>query len=472
MTVTLALGVQRMARRNAIVRRLPAVETLGSVTVICSDKTGTLTRNEMTVQRMVCAGRVYDVGGVGYAPDGEFRVDGRAVDPGDAPALAMALRAGVLCNDARMRHEDGLWHVEGDPTEGALLVAGSKAGLSQQSAGELAPAGFDPLRIRAPLHGHLPPRCRRRTVDLARGTGAHPRHVRPAVGWRWRTRARCRLLAPRHRHTAAQGLRLLALACKRAPAGGRAAGFADMERLHAAGHGRHHRSAARGSHPRRRRMPPCRHPRQDDHRRPRGNRPRDRRATRHRGRQAGADGQRGGADGRRRAAPRGHGSRRVRARQPEHKLRTVAALQQAGGGVDDRRRRQRCPRAQACRRRRGDGAEGYRGRQGGRRRGARRRQFRRHRARRARRPRGLRQPEEIHPLHAAHQRRRGPDRDRGHPVRPAAAADPGPVLWINMVTSSALGGAGLRGPPSRASWRGARAQSASRCCRASSSGAY
>ncbi len=129
MTVTLALGVQRMARRHAIVRRLPAVETLGSVTVICSDKTGTLTRNEMTVQRLATSDRVFDVGGVGYSPEGQFFLEGRPADPAAFPVLQLALRAGLLCNDARLREVDGEWRLVGDPTEGALLTVGMKGGL-------------------------------------------------------------------------------------------------------------------------------------------------------------------------------------------------------------------------------------------------------------------------------------------------------------------------------------------------------
>jgi len=139
MTVTLALGVQRMARRSAIVRRLPAVEALGSVTVICSDKTGTLTRNEMTVQRISCAGHHFNVGGVGYAPVGDISMDGRIIDPDHYLALSLAIRAGVLCNDAFLREEDGMWRVEGDPTEGALLVLGAKTGFTQHLADEAWP---------------------------------------------------------------------------------------------------------------------------------------------------------------------------------------------------------------------------------------------------------------------------------------------------------------------------------------------
>ncbi|MBC2768616.1 cation-transporting P-type ATPase [Pusillimonas minor] len=131
MTVTLALGVQRMARQKAIIRRLPAVETLGSVTVICSDKTGTLTRNEMTVQRVVCAEEAVDVSGVGYEPTGIFSVEGREIDPEQHAVLSQALRVGALCNDGGLFFEDERWQVEGDPTEGALLVLGRKAGRTE-----------------------------------------------------------------------------------------------------------------------------------------------------------------------------------------------------------------------------------------------------------------------------------------------------------------------------------------------------
>jgi magnesium-transporting ATPase (P-type) len=127
-TITLAIGTTRMAARNAIVRRLPAVETLGSVTVICSDKTGTLTKNEMTVVRAALPARTLQVEGAGYAPEGRFMQDGAAVETG-AEDLAEFARCALLCNDAQLRHADGHWTLTGDPTEGALLVLGLKAGL-------------------------------------------------------------------------------------------------------------------------------------------------------------------------------------------------------------------------------------------------------------------------------------------------------------------------------------------------------
>ncbi|MCW8825084.1 MAG: HAD-IC family P-type ATPase, partial [Gammaproteobacteria bacterium] len=129
MTITLAIGVQRMARRNAIIRRLPAVETLGAVTVICSDKTGTLTRNEMTVRTIATADKLFELGGTGYDPHGPIKTENIEVLPEDHPLLLEAVRAVVLCNDASLEQSQSEWIVHGDPMEGALLVAGLKVGL-------------------------------------------------------------------------------------------------------------------------------------------------------------------------------------------------------------------------------------------------------------------------------------------------------------------------------------------------------
>ena len=139
MTITLAVGVARMAKRNAIIRHLPAVETLGSTTVICSDKTGTLTRNEMTVQQLWAGGEDIEVRGTGYVPKGELQQGGQTVDMEKNAALVELLRAGLLCNDSVLRQDAEGWKVEGDPTEGALLVAGRKAGLDTQRTQDLYP---------------------------------------------------------------------------------------------------------------------------------------------------------------------------------------------------------------------------------------------------------------------------------------------------------------------------------------------
>jgi magnesium-transporting ATPase (P-type) len=134
-TITLALGMQRMARRNAIIRRLPAVETLGSVTVICTDKTGTLTRNEMTVTAVLTGEGTYAVEGVGYEPKGGFSREGRAVNPAEDPLLAEMARAALLCNGGVLRPADGGWETQGDPTDIALLTLARKAGLGPESTG-------------------------------------------------------------------------------------------------------------------------------------------------------------------------------------------------------------------------------------------------------------------------------------------------------------------------------------------------
>ncbi len=138
-TITLAIGVNRMARRNAIIRRLPAVETLGSTTVICSDKTGTLTKNQMTVQAIVAGGQEFGVSGTGYEPTGNIQRDGKAIDLEKAPALGECLLAGMLCNDTELVDRDDHWKIVGDPTEGALLVAARKGGLDVKKASEHSP---------------------------------------------------------------------------------------------------------------------------------------------------------------------------------------------------------------------------------------------------------------------------------------------------------------------------------------------
>ena len=136
-TITLAIGVQRMAQRNAIIRRLPAVETLGSVSRICSDKTGTLTLMEMMVVSAVTAESAYQITGDGYAPEGEIKKDGKRADKD--PVLALMGRVSALCNDAELFQQEGAWKVEGDPTEGALYPFASKLGMDRATEQAASP---------------------------------------------------------------------------------------------------------------------------------------------------------------------------------------------------------------------------------------------------------------------------------------------------------------------------------------------
>jgi Ca2+-transporting ATPase len=156
-TVVLSLGTQRMARRNVIVRKLSSVETLGSTTTICSDKTGTLTRNEMTVRTVVTASGRVDLTGIGYEPAGEVRRDGRPVE--DAALLEeveRALAAGELANNATLVQQDGRWTIQGDPTEGALVVAARKVGHAAEA-----------LRRRYPRVGEVPFSSERKLMSTA-----------------------------------------------------------------------------------------------------------------------------------------------------------------------------------------------------------------------------------------------------------------------------------------------------------------
>lgn len=170
-TITLALGVTRMVKRHALIRRLPAVETLGSTTVICTDKTGTLTKNEMTVTRIFMDGRTYDVTGEGYEPTGDIHhaADGSSTNSGqgshseESPlspaegALKDLLMASVLCNGAELHRAEEGWNIIGDPTEGALLVVAGKAGLEKET-----------LETQVPLVGEIPFDPERKMMTIVR----------------------------------------------------------------------------------------------------------------------------------------------------------------------------------------------------------------------------------------------------------------------------------------------------------------
>ena len=150
-TISLALGLQRMARRKAVMRKLPAVESLGSATVICTDKTGTLTKGEMNI-REIFMGETVNVSGEGFEPQGRFVVQGETIDMAKREDLAMLLVAGALCNDSSLYQEDGKWKVRGDPTEGTLIVTARKAGIDEGEVAKNSPRifeiGFDSVKKR------------------------------------------------------------------------------------------------------------------------------------------------------------------------------------------------------------------------------------------------------------------------------------------------------------------------------------
>ncbi|MDR2240262.1 MAG: cation-transporting P-type ATPase [Zoogloeaceae bacterium] len=239
MTIALALGVRRMAARHAIIRHLPAVETLGAVTIICSDKTGTLTRNEMTAQRVITANAVFEVSGAGYAPQGALRADGVEVsaqaNTKAQPDLAEAMRAAALCNDASLRQHGEEWQIEGDPTEGALVVLAVKAGIDPPALRAALPR-VDTLpfeserRLMATLHHEkdngilyvkgAPERILEMCATQGSKGSEGSADVRALDADYWRRAAT---------DCAARGLRLLALAARRVDSAKREVDLADLE---------------------------------------------------------------------------------------------------------------------------------------------------------------------------------------------------------------------------------------------------
>ncbi len=230
MTITLALGVRRMAERNAIVRHLPAVETLGSVTVICSDKTGTLTRNEMTVQRVITRDLKFEVSGAGYAPEGAIHLSGTAISLDEHADLMELMRAVVLCNDARLSWREEAWKLHGDPTEGALLSLAIKVGADPAELRVALPR-IDAIpfesahRLMATLHHDHEGRgfiyvkgAPERIFEMCERQGLDSSQTMDRAYW--------------HRHAqdcAKDGLRVLAIAVKHVDESKRDVHFADLD---------------------------------------------------------------------------------------------------------------------------------------------------------------------------------------------------------------------------------------------------
>ncbi|MCX5998133.1 MAG: HAD-IC family P-type ATPase, partial [Chloroflexi bacterium] len=226
MTVALAFGARAMASRHALIRRLPAVETLGSANVICSDKTGTLTKNEMTVVRLYCGGKDYGVTGVGYEPTGEFSQDGRAIDPMADIDLALTLKAGLLCNDASLRQDEDGYRMLGDPTEGALVVSAMKAGIDTERLPRIDELPFESHeQYMATLH-----RERDQNILFVKGSPERVTkmcHSQLAGGSSQPVQAR--MILDEAEAMAREALRVLALAYRHVPADKTSISRADLE---------------------------------------------------------------------------------------------------------------------------------------------------------------------------------------------------------------------------------------------------
>ena len=232
LTITLALGVSAMARQKAIVRRLASVETLGSTTVICTDKTGTITKNEMTVTKLSLGGREIEVTGAGYEPRGEFVEAGAPLKPLEDPRLALALKIGALCNSSTLTHNSG-WNIHGDPTDGALLVAAAKAGITKENQKEtlLQEFAFESGRKRMSAVYRLPDGAR---VSYVKGAPEEilrdSTNILDANGPRRITGADGEDINATMKTWAGEALRVIGLAYRELPQGGAEVGIAEAEK--------------------------------------------------------------------------------------------------------------------------------------------------------------------------------------------------------------------------------------------------
>ena len=459
LSLVLALGVQRMAKRNAVVKTLSSVETLGSASVICSDKTGTLTRSEMTIERIMTASGGSRVTGVGYAPLGRLEVEGGVAPEGALRAeQIVVLSGGSLAGNAALRQaEDGAWEIQGDPTEAAFLVAERKLGVEDRRQRRFERIGEIPFSSERKMmstieldheHGGERILITKGAPDVLMGHCNRIRVGMDVVPFDEAQRAHAHADVER---LSDEALRTLAVAYR--PLGADedpqasetlehdlifvgTVGIIDPPREEAAV------AIAAGS--------PRRHPGHDDHRRPSTHRIAHRRSAGHRReRDEGTDRSRTGRHGRCWFCGRGTGDlglcpRGARA-QAAHR-RCAAGRRQCGG--DDWRRRQRRSGVEGSgyRRRHGDHRHGSH--QGGGQDDPGRRQFRHHRRGGARRARHLRQYPQVPPLSAVVQHGRGSDRvprrrrgrrdragwrDGGELVLPLLATQ---ILWINLITDS------------------------------------
>jgi len=221
-TISLALGAREFAKRNAIIRKLSSAESLGATTVICSDKTGTLTKGEMTVRMLYCDGKTTEVTGVGYEPKGEFHHSAESVDPKSDNDLSLLLKIGALCNNAQLDESNGTWSVIGDPTEGALIVSAVKAGFE-----------YDKLMTQYPRKNEIPFTSERKRMTTVHSTpeGEHVAYVKGApeivldrCGYMLRN-GEIKKLAPKDKNEilkaneklASDALRMLGMAYKKLP---------------------------------------------------------------------------------------------------------------------------------------------------------------------------------------------------------------------------------------------------------------